>query len=136
MFNFKTKSKIEKTLKYSLIAGMVYFICMAIAHFFGFKYPLLFVYYDVPFYAYQDKIISFSVLSYVCLFYAALRHKDIVPVAILLMFLTFCGLSAVNLSIDLKNILNGGSTQIYWLQTILIAIYTIWLNILYLFNKK
>jgi hypothetical protein len=50
-------------LRLALWAGAAYFCCMAVAHFFGLKYPLLFVYYDVPFFAYQDKIISFAVVA-------------------------------------------------------------------------
>jgi len=66
-------------LKYGLLAGMVYFCCMAVAHYFGIKQPLLFVYYDTPFYAYQDKIISFAVVSYIALFYSAAQHRAVVP---------------------------------------------------------
>ena len=49
-------------LHFALLAGVAYFCAMAVAHFFGIKWPLLFVYYDVPFHAYQDKIISFAVV--------------------------------------------------------------------------
>ncbi len=52
----------------ALLAGVAYFCCMALAHFFGLKWPLLFVYYDTPFFAYQDKIISFAVTAYIGLF--------------------------------------------------------------------
>ena len=55
-------------LRYMLGVGVVYFCLMAAAHFVGLKYPLVFVYYDTPFYAYQDKIISFAVLAYASLF--------------------------------------------------------------------
>jgi hypothetical protein len=41
-------------LEYALLAGMVCFCCMAVAHYFGIKQPLLFVYYDTPFYACED----------------------------------------------------------------------------------
>ena len=46
---------------------VVYFCCMAIAHFFGIKLPILFVYYDTPYYAYQDKIVAVAVVAYICL---------------------------------------------------------------------
>lgn len=55
-------------LRLALWAGVASFCCMAVAHFFDLKYPILFVYFDVPFHAYQDKIISFAVVAYVCLF--------------------------------------------------------------------
>ena len=121
-----------KILKYSLWAGVGYFCCMAIAHFFGLKYPLLFVYFDVPFYAYQDKIISFAVVSYVCLFASAARQRSVVPAALIAFAVTVLGLSAVNLSGDLALVLAGRPTTAYWLQTGLFAVYFVWLVVLYL----
>jgi hypothetical protein len=110
-------------LRLSLWAGVAYFCCMAVAHFFGLKYPLLFVYYDVPFYAYQDKIISFAVVAYVCLFANAALHRSGVPAAIAALGFTVLGLSLVNISDALGSVLEGRSTFAYWLQTGLIAAY-------------
>jgi len=110
-------------LRLALWAGVAYFCCMAVAHFFGLKYPLLFIYYDVPFYAYQDKIISFAVVAYVCLFANAALHRSGVPAAITALGFTVLGLSAVNVSDALGSVLDGRSTLAYWLQTGLIAAY-------------
>ena len=96
---------------------------MAAAHFLGLKYPLLFVYYDTPFYAYQDKIISFAVLAYASLFYAAIRHIQVVPMALFALGVTVLGLSFVNISSDLQIVLQGQRTVIYWLQTGFFAVY-------------
>jgi hypothetical protein len=110
-------------LRLALWAGVAYFCCMAVAHFFGLKYPLLFVYYDVPFYAYQDKIISFAVVAYVCLFATAALHRIAVPAALVALGVTVLGLSAVNASDALGSVLDGRSTLAYWMQTGLIAAY-------------
>lgn len=110
-------------LRLALWAGVAYFCCMAVAHFFGLKYPLLFVYYDVPFYAYQDKIISFAVVAYVCLFATAALHRSAVPAALVALGVTVLGLSAVNASEALGSVLDGRSTLAYWMQTGLIAAY-------------
>ena len=104
---------------------------MALAHFFGLKVPLLFVYYDVPFHAYQDKIISFAVVAYVCLFASAARERAVVPAALVALAVTVLGLSAVNVSDALASVLGGRSTQAYWLQTGLIAVYLVWLVVFY-----
>ena len=106
-----------------LFRSVAYFCCMAVAHFFGLKYPLLFVYYDVPFHAYQDKIISFAVVAYVCLFANAALHRSGVPAAVVALGVTVLGLSAVNVSDALRSVLDGRSTLAYWLQTGLIAAY-------------
>lgn len=110
-------------LRLALWAGAAYFCCMAAAHFFGLKLPLLFVYYDVPFHAYQDKIISFAVVAYVCLFANAAMHSSGVPAAIVALGLTVAGLSAVNVSDALFAVLDGRPTLVYWMQTGLIALY-------------
>lgn len=110
-------------LRLALWAGVAYFCCMAVAHFSGLKYPLLFVYYDVPFHAYQDKIISFAVVAYVCLFANAAVHHSGVPAAIVSLGFTVLGLSAVNGSDALAMVLDGRSTRAYWIQTGLIALY-------------
>lgn len=110
-------------LRLALWAGVAYFCCMAVAHFFGLKYPLLFVYYDVPFYAYQDKVISFAVVAYVCLFANAALHRGAVPAALVALGVTVLGLSAVNASDALASVLDGRSTRAYWMQTGLLAAY-------------
>lgn len=124
-------------LRFGLLAGVMYFICMAVAHYFGIKQPLLFVYYDTPFYAYQDKIISFAVVSYVALFYSASQHRTVVPAALFVLGVTVLGLASVNLSDALASVLQEGqSTTPYWIQTGLIAVYFTVLLVLYLRDKK
>ena len=110
---------------------------MAVAHFFGVKVPVLFVYYDTPFYAYQDKIISFAVCAYIALFYSASRHRVVAPCAIVVLALTVLGLSAVNLSDALASVLSEDqSTLPYWLQTGAIGCYLAVLAVLYLRDGK
>jgi hypothetical protein len=118
-------------LRSSLVAGAAYFSCMAVAHFCGLKYPLLFVYYDVPFYAYQDKIISFAVVAYICLFVNAAWQPAAIPAALTALGVTVAGLTAVNCSDALASVLDGRSTFAYWLQTAGIAAYFVWLLALY-----
>lgn len=119
-------------LRTALLAGVAYFCCMAAAHFFGLKWPVLFVYYDTPFYAYQDKIIAFAVVTYACLFFAAARQREVVPAALVSIWITVLGLSSVNVSKALHDVLQGQGTQAYWLQTGAIAGYALLLTVLYL----
>lgn len=120
-------------LRLGLLTLVAYFVCMAIAHFFGIKVPILFVYYDTPFYAYQDKIISFAVLSYVGLFYAAARDIKVVPIALAVLGMTALGLASVNMSEALASVLaDGQSTWPYWAQTGMIAGLWVILTALYL----
>jgi hypothetical protein len=127
----------SKLTKYGFLAGVVYFCCMAIAHFFSIKVPILFVYYDTPFYAYQDKIISFAVCAYIALFYSASQHRSVALNAIIVLAVTVLGLSAINLSSALASVLQvGQSTVPYWLQTGAIAFYLFVLLFLYIKDGK
>lgn len=123
--------------KYAFLAGAAYFCCMATAHFFSFKVPILFVYYDTPFYAYQDKIISFAVCAYIALFYSASQHRPVALNAIIVLAITVLGLSSVNLSNALASVLQEGqSTTPYWLQTGAIGFYLAVLLTLYIKDGK
>ncbi len=123
--------------KYAFLAGAAYFCCMAIAHFFSIKVPILFVYYDTPFYAYQDKIISFAVCAYIALFYSASQHRSVALNAIIVLAITVLGLSYVNVSEALASVLQEGqSTVPYWLQAGAIAFYLVVLLVLYFKDGK
>ncbi len=123
--------------RYAFLSGAAYFVFMAVAHFVGVKVPVLFIYYDTPYYSYQDKIISFAVIAYVALFYAAAKHRDVAVLAIIVLALTVAGLCAVNVSNDLGIVLDAGqSTAPYWIQTGAIAVYLVILALLYARDGK
>jgi hypothetical protein len=128
---------VPNLLRLGLLACCAYFVCMAIAHFFGIKFPILFVYYDTPYHAYQDKIISFAVLAYVGLFYAASRDIAVVPIALAVLAMTVLGLTSVNLSDALASVLvEGQAVWPYWAQTGMIAAIWLILTSLYLGRSK
>ena len=148
----------EKALRYLLLAGAIYFVAMSLAHFFSWKLPVLFVYWDTPYFAYQDKIISFAVLTYVALFYTAFRHRVAIPGALFAITATAVGLAFVNVSAALGMTLHEGafsstdwemswravspeaeaglSRGPYWAQTAMIAAYAITLNVLYFLSPN
>lgn len=122
-------------LRLGLRACVAYFIAMSIAHFFGIKLPILFVYYDTPFHAYQDKIISFAVVSYIGLFYAASRDIKTAPIALAVLGATVLGLVSVNMSDALATVLKEGqSTWPYWAQTAMLA--GIWTVLMGLYLRR
>lgn len=119
------------------LAELIYFVCMAIAHYTGFKAPVLFIYYDVPFHSYQDKIISFAVCAYIGLFFEAWRNPSVRNTAIAVMYLTVLGLASVKLSEDLTSLMTPEqSTTPYWIQTIAILVSTLALHITHLKSKR
>jgi hypothetical protein len=112
-------------LQLALQANVGYFVAMSAAHWFGFKVPVLFIYYDTPFHAYQDKVISFCAATYALLNLAASRHRVVVPYVVASLALTTAGLSAINASDALRDVLDkGASTKAYWAQTAMIGALT------------
>lgn len=120
-------------LKVLLMALIGYFLSMSAAHFIGYKVPLLFIYYDVPSEVYQDKIISFCAFSYAMFAFAALRARAAVIPFIIAMAGVVVGLSLVNLSPSLREIIGEASTLMYWAQTAVIGLIVV---ILAVFFKK
>ncbi|MGQ0698243.1 MAG: hypothetical protein ACT4PZ_08365 [Panacagrimonas sp.] len=125
----------DKILKICLAGGVAYFCCMSAAHFLGFKVPLLFIYWNVPSNHYQDMIISFCAFTYAVLFFAAFRHRAVVPAALLALGGTVLGLSAVNASPALASMLDGAPTTVYWIQTAMLAGFLALLIVLHLQSK-
>ena len=123
-------------LRALLLVCVAFFLCMGLAHFSGLKWPVLFVYFDTPYYAYQDKIISFTLITYMSLFFAASRHLVVVPYALISIWGTVLGLTAVNRSSALNSVLAGQGTLLYWLQTASFAALAAILTLLYLREKE
>ncbi len=109
---------------------VAFFLCMAGAHFLGLKVPLLFIYHDTPYYAYQDRIIAFALVTYALLFLAASRHRVVVPYALASGWITVAGLAYINQSTELAETLNGQGTTIYWLETAALAAMALVLTVL------
>ncbi|MEM9048711.1 MAG: hypothetical protein AAGC92_08330 [Pseudomonadota bacterium] len=108
-------------LRALLLICVAFFLCMGMAHFIGLKWPVLFVYFDTPYYAYQDRIISFTLITYAALFFAASRHRVMVPYALISIWGTVAGLAYVNVSpalaAALAEMTEGAGTLLYWAQT-------------------
>lgn len=127
----------SKLTKLAFLLGAIYFVFMALAHFFSVKVPVLFIYYNTPFYAYQDKIISFAVTAYIALFYGASQSRDVARYAILVMIITAADLSYINISSELNALLTEQQTTMpYWIQTGMIGAYTLVLIALYLNDRN
>jgi hypothetical protein len=96
----RNMSKSAAILKWLLLAGAIYFLAIAIVHMLRIKIPLLFVYYDVPSYGYQDRIISFLSFGWaVFLFTASLdptKNRDAVKAILIAGFVAVFGLNVIN----------------------------------------
>ena len=125
----------SKLLRGLLLLVSAFFLTMATAHFLGLKYPLLFVYFDTPYYAYQDRIIAATLVPYAIMFFATSRHKLLLPYVLVALWITILGLSYINQSAELALVLDGQSTWAYWLQTAAFAVLALILTLLTIKEK-
>ena len=131
----------EITLKWSLFGGSIYFLLVAITHFSGIKIPGLYIYFDIPSYAYQDRIIALLSFGW-CMFmysgYQLVRSGHIRPVRYILLagILAIISLLFINNSSEISQIAPAKSRWLYMLEAILLFLYTLWLVILYVKCRK
>lgn len=125
-----------KILKWSLFAGAVYFWAVAFAHMFGLKIPLLFVYFNLPSYSYQDRIISFLAFGWAMFLYsgfAGVRKNIVWPVKYILFSGAgaIIGLCVINTSTDFSNLCEHVHPFLFWVETLFLLGYLVLLTILY-----
>lgn len=120
-----------KTLKILILCGAVYFLLVALAHAGDYRIPGLFLYFHVPSFAYQDKIIALLSFGWATFFFVAastmvrkLVQAVLISGALALVMLTF-----INVTTDFKAL--GTDIRPLWfhLETGLLGIY--WLALLF-----
>ena len=131
----------EITLKWSLFGGSIYFLLVAITHFSGIKIPGLYIYFDIPSYAYQDRIIALLSFGW-CMFmysgYQLVKSGYTRPVRYILIagILAIISLLFINNSSEISQIAPVKSRWAYMLETMILFLYTLWLVILYVKCRK
>jgi len=127
-------------LSYSLFAGAFYFFAVATVHMLGIKLPILFIYYNVPSYAYQDRIISFLAFGWSLFLFTAAR--DVVKNAQLVKAILIAGggaiigLGIVNASTDFHALDPAINVTVFWMETAVLFLYVLWLTIFYFRTKQ
>ncbi len=144
MFNFFNKEHIKnshKLLSWSLLGGAIYFFLITIAHLFGIKIPILFIYFNVPSYIYQDMIIAFLSFAFgMFLFagYASVKRNQILITKYIIIagFGAILGLININAFTDFTYFENEFSLTIkvshFWSEAVIVVIYILWISILYI----
>ncbi len=120
------ENTLESLLTFALRILSFYFLCVATAHLFGLKIPLLYVYFDVPSTGYQDRIISFMAMGWCLSFYAASKNvstnQSLIKMLILAGAFAVAALANNNYVTDFTIHTSTPSLWAYWLQTGLLAI--------------
>lgn len=122
-----------KILKWSLFAGALYFCLIAVVHLLQIKVPTLFIYFNVPSYAYQDRIISFLAFGWaVSLFTAATdprQQRALVKATLISGAGAIIGLGIINATTDFKALDPNIDPAAFWLEMAGVFVYWLWLVI-------
>lgn len=129
------------TLKWSLLGGAVYFLLVAMAHFFGIKAPLFYIYYDLPSEAYQDKIIAFTTFGWAMFFvagYSSVKRTSLRSVRYIVIAGAgaIAGLCLINLFTDFNRLNVDARPFFYWAETAALAAYLGWIAVFYVLAKR
>jgi hypothetical protein len=114
-------------MKWLLFAGAIYFLAVSAAHLLGLKVPLLFVYYNVPSYSYQDKIISFLSFGWSAFLYSAsrdpIKNRSATKAILIAGIAAIFGLHMINGTTDFYALSRDIHPLVFALETFGLSIY-------------
>ena len=120
-------SKNTVILKWLLFAGAIYFLGISLVHTFGIKVPLLYIYFSVPSYAYQDRIISFLALGWSVFLFTAfidpVKNRDLVRAVHVAGVIAIIGLSVINSTTDFHALSPKIQPSSFWMETLGLGLY-------------
>ena len=131
-----TKLKAQRVLQWSLLGGAAYFVGVTVAHWVGFKVPGLFIYYDIPSYAYQDRCIGVLCFGWGVFLFAASRHLVLVPAILVAGFAELVGYSLINLSPELARLAPPQGLTGCWLVVLSLAAYISWVGVWFALARR
>jgi|ERR1035437_193341 hypothetical protein len=124
-----------KTIKILLFGGAMYFFLMAFVHAIGLKIPGLYIYFNVPSYPYQDKIISLLAFGWATFFFAVASNpvKRLVESILLSGAAAIIMLTYINLTTDFTGL--SGAIHPKWFYLQAAALFVYWLLLFWHYNK-
>lgn len=128
-----------KILKWSLLAGALYFFSVSVVHMLGVKVPVLFIYFNVPSYAYQDRIISFLTFGWAVFFFTAFtdpqKNSALVRAILVAGAGALIGLGIINSTTDFHALDSAINSSVFWLEAAGLFIYWLWLVVFHFRSK-
>jgi len=128
-----------KILKWSLLAGALYFFSVSVVHMLGVKVPVLFIYFNVPSYAYQDRIISFLTFGWAVFFFTAFtdpqKNSALVKAILVAGAGALIGVSVINAATDFPSLDPAINPMVFWLEAAGLFIYWLWLVVFHFRSK-
>ncbi len=122
-----------KATKLPLLLGAALFLSMSIAHILAFKVPGLFIYFNIPSYEYQDKIISLLTFGWALIFLHAAYNpsKPLIRIILIMSIVALCVVFYINYSTNFSELSPGINTLWFHSYAILLATYWCWLALTY-----
>ena len=120
-----------KILKWSLLAGALYFFSVSIVHLLGAKVPILYIYFNVPSNAYQDRIISFLSFGWAVFLFTAFtdpqKQTALVKAVLVAGAGALLGLAINTAVTDFRTLDSSLDPSPFWMETFGLFIYWSWL---------
>ena len=133
-------AKNSKILKWSLLPGVIYFLGVGIVHMAGIKIPFFYIYFNIPSYGYQDKIISFLSFGWAIFFLTAfmnpIKNINLIKSILIVGFCAIIGLGIINLSTNFRDLAPASNVFIFWIELLFLSCYLIWLCVFFWKAKK
>jgi len=124
-----------KNLKALLFSGAAYFFMVGCAHLVGWKIPGLYLYFNVPSLAYQDKIIALLAFGWAGFFYASFLNptRNLVKSILFIGVVAIIILTVINLTTDFKSL--GTSIDPRWFYGETAVLFVYWLSLVKTYQK-
>lgn len=128
----------QKILKGLLFAGAVYFAAISTVHMLGIKVPMLFIFFNVPSNAYQDRIISFLAFGWAVFLFTAFtdpqKNSALVKAILVAGAGALIGLSIINSFTDFQSLDPAINVNIFWLETA--GVFAYWLSLVIFYVRS
>jgi hypothetical protein len=129
-----------RILKWSLFAGALYFFSVSVVHMLGFKIPVLFIYFNVTSYAYQDRIISFLAFGWAVFLFTAFtdpqKNSALVKAILVAGAGTLIGVSIINSATDFQALDPVINVTVFWLEAAGLFVYWLLLVVFHFRSSK
>ncbi len=104
------------------------------------KVPILFIYFNVPSYAYQDRIISLLSFGWAVFFFTAFtdpqKNSALVKAILIAGAGAIFGLSLINITAGFQTLDPAVNTAVFWLEAAGLFAYWLWLVVFYFLSNN
>jgi hypothetical protein len=130
----------HSVIKWLLLLGTVYFAATGLFHSIGLKIPMFYIYYNIPSYEYQDKLIAMLAFGWAAFFFIASQAPGkfylIIRTVIIVGAIALGSLLWINFTTDFHQLNPRANANMYSLEVIPLFIYWVALMIFAIRHEK